>query len=170
MEGEVVERVDRCVELLVERGIADRSSLLPASQVDLAEAVGAFGALPTAYRRFLERVGRGAGHLLVGTRAFLPDILEYRDAVEALVARSTRSWALDESDIVFADHQGYTFLFMHGGGDDPPVFSFREGESGPVQMATSFTSWLCDWVEFEAAQLRDLEELGRSRRRKTKRR
>lgn len=44
-------------------------------------------------------------------------------------------------------HQGYEFLYLSGGGDDPPVFRFTEGDDQPLQVAARFTDFVVEALQ-----------------------
>jgi SMI1/KNR4 family protein SUKH-1 len=146
-----IQRIDDCVDSLVSLGLAKPNELAPANKRDLMTLLDTYPSIPSAYRHFLTRAGRGAGHFLQGTTAFFPGLGEFREELTQLVAGSTRAWSLLPSDVVIADHQGYIFYFLRGEGDDPPVFAYREGEPLPTRVGLSFSDWLCATIRDEAA-------------------
>lgn len=86
--------------------------------------------LPATYVEFLQRMGRVAGRLLVGTDAFYPTILGLRPEAGELLAMNGVSDLFGQDDLVFAMHQGYQFYWMATEPDDPPVFMYSEGVQG----------------------------------------
>src|SRR5258706_15352994 len=105
-QSEAAHRVDECLDLLVELGLGRVDELLGASNEDLALVADRYPSIPAAYRLFLERAGRGAGRFLEGSDLRLPEIIESRDELAAMVAASTSDWSLGPADIVFLSHQG----------------------------------------------------------------
>jgi hypothetical protein len=150
-QSEAAHRVDECLDLLVELGLGRVEELLGATHEDLALVAHRYPSMPAAYRRYLERAGRGAGHFLQGSNLRLPEIVEYRDALAEMVTSSTTDWSLAASDIVFLSHQGYTFLFLGRDDDDPPVLSYCEGDARPKVVSNRFTDWLCAAIREDAA-------------------
>jgi hypothetical protein len=71
-----------------------------------------------------------------------------------LLRQSKAKVALDESDFVFAVHQGYQFLFFKSGMQDPAVFLFLEGEENFEKVAQRFSDWLIGCVSDEIARER----------------
>lgn len=83
--------------------------------------------LPSAYREFLSRMGRGVGEFMVSDRWLfkLDDLREIaRDPDYAELCD------LPDDYFVFAERSGcfWVFFVADGSSDDPPVFSFDDGE------------------------------------------
>lgn len=107
--------------------------------------------LAQSYRRFLELVGRGAGHFLQGSDVFYPAVLGLGQAARELLEENQVPFVLTDEDRVILMHQGYRFDFLRGTGPDPEVWSFSEGTAVgvPVVSYSRFTEWLVAQVERE---------------------
>jgi hypothetical protein len=105
--------------------------------------------LAQSYRRFLELVGRGAGHFLQGSDVFYPLVLGLGQAARELLEENRVPFAWTAEDRVILMHQGYQFDFLRGTGPDPEVWSYGEGTTVgvPVMSYSSFTDWLQAQVE-----------------------
>jgi hypothetical protein len=99
--------------------------------------------LADAYRLFLRLIGSGAGFFLRGSDVYYPKLLGLKKAAGDLLVENKSPFALKDSDRVFLMHQGYCFDFMRGPGDDPEVWSYREGAgTAPEPAFGRFTDWL----------------------------
>jgi len=87
--------------------------------------------LPASYRELLRVMGRDLGGLLVGSTVTFPDILGARAWAVELVKENGVPHLLPASAAVVMLHQGYFMHFVDPAeGDDPPVRSWGEGQSG----------------------------------------
>ncbi len=102
--------------------------------------------LPAAYRAFLSVAGRECGDLWEGSDAFYPAVLGLRNAAVEILAGDEQGVELVPTDVVFAMHEGYEFLFMSGGGPDPAVLRYTEGSGATVALAPRFTQFVSDLV------------------------
>lgn len=147
---DLAKRVDASLDRLVEAGLGSPLSILPAKPADIDEAERRYGRLPSAYRRYLERAGRGNGRLHAYTDvAEQWWLLHIRDSFDTMTA-ADGSPLIRPTDIVIGHHQGYIVQVLVGDGDDPAVAEFKEGESGSITIGSSFTQWLADLVESTA--------------------
>lgn len=124
--------------------------------VDLEEY--ATGKFPPYYRAFLELMGRGSGHLFLGSDALVSENhqLRLRAAAERLLKRRDSTWSLPPSAFVFLMHQGYQFLFIRlDEGEDPPVYLVTEREPCPKKLSDNFSVYIENYTS-------DLERLGRT--------
>ena len=143
-------RIDASLERLIQLGLATPNSILPAKAADIAEAERRYGPLPAAFRRYLERAGRGIGRLHACTDLEEPWwLLHIRDSFDAMTA-ADGSPLIRPTDIVIGNHQGYIVQILVGDGDDPAIVELKEGESGSITIGASFTGWLADLVESSA--------------------
>jgi hypothetical protein len=147
------DRVRTLVAALADGVMATKDEVRGLGAAELAEIEHDQRApLAGAYRLFLELGGGGAGHFLQGSDVFYPAVIGLGQAARQLLETSQVSFTLQDSDRVFLTHQGYQFLFLHGGGPDPPVWYYLEGAvpDVPVQVCPSFTGWLESVVKDEA--------------------
>jgi hypothetical protein len=154
----ITARVDECVRLIIDLGLASPNELVGASDADLSSVEMRYGPIRIAYRRFLERAGRQAGRFLRGTNAFLPEILVFRDEPLDLQVPAGAKWSLAPTDILVASHQGYVFTYLESREDDPPVMGYKEGETGPARLGDRFSDWICESIREEAALWKSLDE------------
>ncbi|MCG5447699.1 hypothetical protein [Micromonospora hortensis] len=105
--------------------------------------------LVQSYRRFLELVGRGAGHFLQGSDVFYPSVLGLGQAARELLEENRVPFVWTSEDRVILMHQGYQFDFLRGAGPNPEVWSYSEGTTVgvPVISYSCFTDWLQAQVE-----------------------
>ncbi|MFI7593264.1 hypothetical protein [Micromonospora sp. NPDC049359] len=105
--------------------------------------------LVQSYRRFLELVGRSAGHFLQGSDVFYPSALGLGRAARELLEENRVPFVWTAEDRVILMHQGYQFDFLRGAGPDPEVWSYCEGTTVgvPVISYPRFTDWLQAQVE-----------------------
>lgn len=103
--------------------------------------------LPSAYRAFLARAGRGAGDFLAGTDVFVRRLYELHDWTLELFEESGVRFDLSPSMFVFGMHQGYEALFFDtAAGEDPPVYQFVQNQGPPEVVWPSFTAYVRDMV------------------------
>jgi hypothetical protein len=145
-ESSVRNKIAALVNLLMDRGVASRDSILGCHPNEIAEIESRIGhELPFAYREFLLQMGRDAGRFYLGTDMFYPDIvnLNLTQAARKLVEDDKSAITLADDAIVFSMHQGYEFLFIREGeGIDPPVYYYME-ESGQFEKkADTLTEFL----------------------------
>lgn len=96
--------------------------------------------LSDAYRAFLEEAGGGAGRFLQGSDIFYPAVLGIRATAQELLRRN--GLELLATDRVFLMHHDAQFDFTRGGGEDPAVWSYNEGDEAPTLAYPRFTDWL----------------------------
>jgi hypothetical protein len=67
-----------------------------------------------------------------------------RAGAEDLLRRCGSRDTLPEPALVYLMHQGYYFVYVLAdrASEDPPVFSYLEGDPAPVEKAESFSAWL----------------------------
>ena len=135
--------LDGVIGEMIEYGLAQQHEIRGLTEDEISEVEADQATpLPGVYREFLKTMGKGAGRLLVGSDAFYPSILGLKDAARELLAESGDPFELEESDVVVLMHQGYTFLFLRGIGEDPPVFQWVEGDPEPKQIASTLPELL----------------------------
>ncbi len=82
--------------------------------------------------------GGGAGRFLQGSDVFHPEVIGLRAAAQELIAEDDFLLATDR---VILMHQGCQFDFIRGGGADPEVWSYSDGNT-PERHYARFTDWL----------------------------
>lgn len=118
------DRVDALVAAIADGVTATPEQLQGATrhQVDEIERDQAVP-LASAYRRFLELVGGGAGHFLQGSDVFYPSVLGVGRHARELLADDAVAFEWTAADRVILMHQGYQFDLLRGTGPDPEVWS-----------------------------------------------
>jgi hypothetical protein len=135
------ERVRLCLDGICD-GVTAATHDLQGLTPDIIAAIEADqpARVSDAYRAFLQAVGGGAGRFLQGSDVYYPDILGVRaTAQELLRAHGLR---LEDTDRVFLMHHDAQFDFTRGGGADPSVWSYNDGDDAPAQTHARFTDWL----------------------------
>jgi hypothetical protein len=100
--------------------------------------------LPTLYKEFLLKMGKGAGQFLKGTDIFYEHLPRLRGWAEESLRESNSSFQLSKSFFVFGSHQGYEFMLLElrPNNEDPPVWIYSEGAKIPVQKWPGFSMYL----------------------------
>ena len=102
--------------------------------------------LPEAYIKFLVNLGREPGDFLDGSNLRLSQLTKLQRSA-GVILEECDGPTLPERAFVFAEHQGYQFLFfVLGLGDDPPVMHYLEEDAEFRQVAPSFSSWFIQTV------------------------
>lgn len=143
---ELRDRIAEFADILVRRGVATANSINGCTPHEIEEIEADAGeTLPTAYREFLAKMGRGAGRFYIGTHVFYPLILGVTEAAHELVAEDKANIVLPKDAIAIMMHQGYQFHFIRAGdGDDPPVYYYMEQSGKLVKQADVLTQFLID--------------------------
>jgi hypothetical protein len=145
-ESTVRNKIAAIVEVLVDREVASRGSILGCDPNEIAEIESHIGhKLPFAYREFLMQMGRGAGRFYEGTDMFYPCIVDMNltQAGRELLAEDKSAITLPSDGLVFSMHQGYQFLFIRAnGGIDPPVYYYMEGSGKLEKKADTLSEFL----------------------------
>ncbi|QEE50219.1 SMI1/KNR4 family protein [Flavobacterium alkalisoli] len=98
---------------------------------------------PATYKSFLQEMGKGAGHFMLGSDVFHKDIVDLSEGAKELIEENNLP-QLPENAYVFWMHQGYQVAwFICNGNPNPDVYFFTEGEGSKdyVIMGT-FTDFL----------------------------
>jgi hypothetical protein len=111
---------------------------------EIAELESLLGrSLPAAYRAWLLLVGRLPPSQLIGSHCEFHRLRELQTWAAELLHENGDAYRLPEYSFVFLMHQGYYFAyFALDGSDDPPVFSWQEGQDAALTMAAErFSMW-----------------------------
>ena len=140
--------IDAIEQSLLASGLAERDAIRGCNESEIRELEQLFGlTFPRVYREFLQKMGRQAGRLFLGSDVFLGRIRELRQYAEEILKESSTTFRLPVNCHVFLSHQGYVFLyFVADSQDDPAVYRFVEGERAPTRVNSSFSSFLEDSV------------------------
>ncbi len=131
--------------------IRDHSSIISGcSEADLADFQRKRSLeLPEAYRHFLGAAGANCGRFLQGSDLRFEDLDSLQSSAQSLLGDDGGP-GLPENAFVFCSHQGYQFLFFQlGGGPDPEVRYYLEGEGEFKLVAPGFSDWLVRTVQDE---------------------
>ncbi len=143
-------RIAKLVDVLIQNGVATEDTIVGCSAQEISQMEAEVGPLPTSYREFLLKMGRGAGNFYVGTDLFYPDFLGITEAAHHLVAEDKADIILPKDTIVFMMHQGYQFMFVRSGeGADPPVYYYMEQSGQFTKKADHLTQFLIDVAKDE---------------------
>ncbi|MEH2196707.1 SMI1/KNR4 family protein [Nostoc sp.] len=101
--------------------------------------------LPSNYKDFLKMMGHGAGKFLRGSDCFYQHLPQIQKWAKELLVENDFPEALPEDAFVFFMHQGYQFSFFRlSEGDNPPTYSYCEGQQEPyfVKSHDTFSDFL----------------------------
>ncbi|MEQ8757271.1 MAG: SMI1/KNR4 family protein [Coleofasciculus sp. G1-WW12-02] len=112
--------------------------------------------LPKAYQEFILEMGHGAGQFLRGSDCFFKHLPYLREWAIELLEENNFPKPLPNDAFIFFMHQGYQFsFFLVSEGDDPPIYSYCEGEN-QIQFTKSnakFSEFLEQEVEIHQKYL-----------------
>jgi SMI1 / KNR4 family (SUKH-1) len=142
-------QLKKFVELLIECGLANQSDLRGCSEAEIDELEKSTGfKLPRCYREFLDLIGQNAGDFQRGSDFLYGHIFPLTDYARETMLNGP--FQLPENAFVFFSHQGYIFAYFKLlDGDNPPVFTYLEGEQTPLPWAASITEYLEKSLEEE---------------------
>lgn len=106
--------------------------------------------LPEAYSEFLRLMGKGAGRFLQGSDCLYPQLKGLQAAAAELLEENHFPRSLPDDAFVFFMHQGYQFSFFRlSEGQDPPTYSYCEGQLEPffLESHRRFTEFLVTELE-----------------------
>lgn len=105
--------------------------------------------LPTIYKDFLKKMGKGAGLFMQGTDFFYKHLFDNREAFEEVLELDGQPFVLTKDIFVFSSHQGYIFHFFDILEDayDPPVYGYREGDLKFDKIDDKFSTFLLILLE-----------------------
>ncbi len=144
------------IRRLLRSGMAKKNDLLPCTANEIAALEKRHGVyLPTAYKIFLQAMGKGAGDFLVNDHwyAFYDHLMESGFGTTlAPEDLEELEFELPANSFVFATRMGEVYLYfvIDRENDDPPVFGWNSNEH--KKMFDSF------WSFFEA-MIDDFEAL-----------
>jgi 8-oxo-dGTP pyrophosphatase MutT (NUDIX family) len=141
--------IDSVIDRLIDEAIVPAELMRGCSESDINEIMAdqEVSHLPSAYLRYLRRIGRGAGHLLAGTDAFFPKIIGLKAAARELLNESGLVAEIGPEAFVIGMHQGYqVFWFPSVIDDDPEVVMFQEGDENVSRKWENFQAYLNDMI------------------------
>ena len=143
-------KIQEVVERLVGSGIARPDEIRGCSEAEIHDLERQSGVrFPGEYRAFLSAMGQGAGRFFRGTDMFFAEIPKLRLFADELLDELGNPFQLPGSSFVFSVHQGYQFMYFiaDDGIDDPPVYSFMEGDEGPTLRWDHFSGFLMSAID-----------------------
>lgn len=111
---------------------------------------------PAAYQEFLLWMGHGAGQFLQGSDCFYKHLPHLQNWAIELLQENNFPEPLPEDAFVFFMHQGYQFSFFRlSEGDNPPIYSYCEGENqiSFTRTHSQFSEFISTEVELHAKYL-----------------
>ncbi|MEH2210538.1 SMI1/KNR4 family protein [Nostoc sp.] len=140
--------------------ILNENQLLPCSDLEIIQFEQQQGiTLPSIYKDFLKMMGHGAGKFLRGSDCFYQHLPQIQEWAKELLVENDFSEALPEDAFVFFMHQGYQFSFFRlSEGDNPPTYSYCEGQQEPyfVKSHDTFSDFLAVEIELYLKSLMSL--------------
>ena len=130
-------------EQLRERFLLQGIATGPATEDEIDSFEAAFGhRLPASYRAYLRVCGTHPPKHLVGSDCVLGHVFDNNVAAVEIFAENELEKPTAPM-VTFMMHQGY-FLeyFLIDGTDDPPVYSYMEGDDCIQQSAGRFSEWV----------------------------
>ena len=126
--------------------IFDENQRFPCSDLEIIQLERQQGmTLPSTYKDFMKMMGHGAGRFLRGSDCFYKHLPQIQEWAKQLLVENDFPEALPEDAFVFFMHQGYQFSFFKlSDGDNPPTYSYCEGQEEPyfVKSHNKFSDFL----------------------------
>ena len=123
--------LDTVKQQLQQLGLVQPDELVGCTASEISKFEQELGiSLPKAYQEFLLEMGHGAGQFLRGSDCFFKHLPYLREWAIDLLEENNFPQPLPNDAFVFFMHQGYQFsFFILSEGDDPPIYSYCEGEN-----------------------------------------
>ena len=114
------------------------------TKADITELERQYGVrLPSAYRAFLLGSHPNVNAHLIGADIDMHYLPKLKNWAKELISENNVSFTFSENHFVFLMHQGYYFMFFAcDGSNNPPVFSYFEGQPAPALEFDSFSDWI----------------------------
>lgn len=142
---------------LIALNLASPHDLIGCTMREIIELEQQLGVkLPIAYQEFLRIMGKGAGQFLRGSDCFYDQLLDLQQAAGELLAENHFLGKIPDDAFVFFMHQGYQFSFFRlSEGDNPPTYSYCEGEQHQSFIKTHerYSEFLATEVELHQKYL-----------------
>lgn len=126
--------------------ISNENDLSPCSDLEIIQLERQQGInLPSTYKDFLKMMGHGAGKFLRGSDCFYQHLPKIQEWAKQLLVENDFPQTLPEDAFVFFMHQGYQFSFFRlSEGDNPPTYSYCEGQEEPyfIKSHDQFSEFL----------------------------
>jgi len=103
---------------------------LPCTSIEVSSLEADLGiSLPKTYKEFLLYMGKGSGAIFQGSDCFYRNLQRIQVWAKQLLAENNFAEPLPNDAFVFFMHQGYQFSFFKlSNGDNPPIYSYCEGQ------------------------------------------
>ncbi|MEQ9480924.1 SMI1/KNR4 family protein [Coleofasciculus sp. F4-SAH-05] len=123
--------LDTVKQQLQQLGLVQPDELVGCTASEISKLEQELGiSLPKAYQEFLLEMGHSAGQFLRGSDCFFKHLPYLREWAIELLEENNFHKPLPNDAFVFFMHQGYQFsFFILSEGDDPPIYSYCEGEN-----------------------------------------
>lgn len=132
--------------------VLDHNITKPCSWYEIDKLEKQLGSkLPKMYREILSHIGQGAGDFWAGEDCFYKHLPLIQKWARELLREDSFPVSLPDDAFVFFMHQGYQFDFFRlSEGDNPPVYSYLEGQPECEFMKTheKFTDFFCAEIEY----------------------
>ncbi len=159
--SDMEKRLDAFVARLIESGVAGESDLLGCSDAEIGTLERKYRVrLPASYRRYLERIGHGAGRLFTHdhVKASYDDVLAFTAQEREHQRKRPAAEQLDlpADALIILDRLGEQHLFIRcGRRQDPPVVYYNDWDREVVESHPSVLDWLETWRAEAEAAIRD---------------
>ncbi len=100
--------------------------------------------LPAAYRAFLQGDYGDLSEVVEESGCDVGNLQELRNDATDLLAENGLPFTLGPQDFAFAMHEAHQFFFFRCDPehDDPAVYAYIKGDSGPRRVYDSFSAWV----------------------------
>jgi hypothetical protein len=143
--------------------ISNENDLSPCSDLEIIQLERQQGInLPSTYKDFLKMMGHGAGKFLRGLDCFYQHLPKIQEWAKQLLVENDFPQTLPEDAFVFFMHQGYQFSFFRlSEGDNPPTYSYCEGQEQPyfIKSHDQFSDFLSVEINLYLKSLMLLSDL-----------
>ncbi len=129
-----------------------RNKTKPCSWYEINKLENQVGSkLPQMYREILTHIGHGAGDFWAGEDCFYKHLPLIQKWARELLLEDSFPVSLPDDAFVFFMHQGYQFDFFRlSEGDNPPVYSYLEGQTEGefIKIYEKITDFFCVEAEY----------------------
>lgn len=142
-EHDATELMVEIKESMIASKYVSRSLFVGCTDNEIAEIERhAGGSLPVSFKAFLKVMGKQGNSFTAATRYTWKFLKVYRDWANEVIRENNSSYQIPKNAFVFACLDGWFYFFMLDEGNDPPVYSFGEGEQEPSLDFQTFTTML----------------------------
>jgi hypothetical protein len=135
------------IEWLTGAGLADESEILGLSDdeingIEQARAIS----LPEDYKDFLRQCGRNAGLFGRDIDIIYPNFLSLNKEFYEIAEEFGIDYRPPANAFFFSAYQGGSFHYFICGSDDSKTYVLNDGDTVPVVVSESFTSFMLDAI------------------------